>query len=163
VEHEGGFDRTTPRERFGRASRLRSPVDFQRVRRTGKRRQGRYLTLHFARAVSVPEANGAQVAPARVGFSVSKRVGSAVQRNLVKRRLREAIRRRLWNVAPGWDMIVTARPDAAMADYTALCNDIDTLLAQARLLRAPDRRNAATNGSTNQTASVTTSETKSET
>lgn len=135
MERERGPDRTTPDENFGRASRLRSSADFQRVRRAGRRRQGAYITLFFARA---EESDGAALAPARVGFSVSKRVGDAVRRNLVKRRLREAVRRQLWNVAPGWDMIVVARPEAASAEYTALRNDVLAALRQARVLREPD-------------------------
>lgn len=163
VEREDGSDRTTPRERFTRASRLRSPEDFQRVRRTGKRRQGSYLTLIFARATSSSVENGAEVAPARVGFSVSKRVGDAVRRNRVKRRLREAIRRWLWNVAPGWDMIVTARPEAAAAEYAALRDEVGALLAQARVLRSSGDHSKETNSATSGTTGVNTSETRGET
>jgi ribonuclease P protein component len=134
MERERDPDRTTPDERFGRASRLRSSADFQRVRRAGRRRQGAYITLFFARAEG---PDGAALAPARVGFSVSKQVGDAVRRNLVKRRLREVVRRQLWNVAPGWDMIVVARPEAASAEYTAVRDDILTALRQARVLREP--------------------------
>lgn len=130
MEREGDSGRIPPRERFGRASRLRTPAEFQRVRRSGKRRQGRFITLHFAR-------NADPDMPSRAGFSVSKRVGDAVQRNLVKRRLREAVRRRLWNVAPGWDMILGARPEAATAAYEALRDEVDELLGQARLLKTP--------------------------
>jgi ribonuclease P protein component len=133
VEREDGLARTTADEQFRRASRLRSSADFQRVRREGKRRQGRFLTLSFART---PQVEGAAPPPSRVGFSVSKRVGDAVIRNQVKRRLREAVRRRLWQVAPGWDMIVTARPEAASADFTALRGDVDGLFAQARVIGA---------------------------
>lgn len=145
MEREARLARTSPDEpvgraprhdeRFQRASRLRSADDFQRVRRAGKRRQGQYLTLGFARSELGDEG---AIAPARVGFSVSKRVGDAVTRNRVKRRLREAVRRRLWQVIPGWDMIFTARPDAAGADYTALRDELDALLTQARLLKLAD-------------------------
>ncbi len=163
VERDGSPDRTIPRERFTRASRLRSPEDFQRVRRTGKRRQGRYLTLIFARASSPTAENGAGVAPSRVGFSVSKRVGDAVRRNLVKRRLREAIRRRLWNVAPGWDMIVIARPEAVAAEYAALRDEVGALLAQAHVLRESGDHGKETSGATSDTTGVITSETRDET
>jgi ribonuclease P protein component len=130
------------------------------VRRTGKRRQGRYLTLFFARGTAV---NGTAIAPSRVGFSVSKRVGDAVRRNQVKRRLREVIRRRLWNVAPGWDMIVIARPGASTVDYEELRDEVDALLTQARVLREPDKQGNLTNDTTNDTTSERTSGNKSET
>jgi len=97
-----------------------------------------------------------------VGFSVSKRVGNAVRRNQVKRRLRDVIRRRLWNVAPGWDMIVIARPEAATASYDALRDDVDALLAQAGVLFDPASRGVTTSGATNQSTNKTTSQTKSE-
>ena len=129
------------------------------MRRTGKRRQGRYLTLFFARGTAV---NGTSIAPPRVGFSVSKRVGDAVRRNQVKRRLREVIRRRLWNVAPGWDMIVIARPGASTADYEALRDEVDALLTQARVLREPDKQGKSTNDTTSESTSGNKSETQSQ-
>lgn len=115
-------------ERFRRESRLRSPQDFARVRRKGKRQQGRWLTLSYARQPAEPR-------PTRVGFSVSKRVGPAVTRNRVKRRLREAIRRLLWKTVPGWDMMVAARPEAATATAADLAEEVCALLTRARLLR----------------------------
>jgi ribonuclease P protein component len=138
VEHDDAFVRTTGDdndggdERFRRESRLRSSLDFARVRRRGKRQQGRWLMLAYLRRVDAPDAANL---PSRFGLSVSKRVGSAVQRNRVKRRLREAIRRRLWKTLPGWDMILTARPEAADVEYAALADEIQNLLTRARLLR----------------------------
>ena len=71
---------------------------------------------------------------ARVGFSVSRRVGGAVVRNRVKRRLREVMRRRLAGIKPGYDLVLTARPSAADARTEALDQEIGALLARARLL-----------------------------
>ncbi|MBF6592600.1 MAG: ribonuclease P protein component, partial [Ktedonobacterales bacterium] len=62
-----------------------------------------------------------------------KRVGGAVERNRVKRRLREAARPRLAALAPGWDIIVTARAGAAQADFAALDAALAELLTHARL------------------------------
>ncbi|MDE3231339.1 MAG: ribonuclease P protein component [Chloroflexota bacterium] len=142
MEHDERVERTTGQERFRRESRLRAAGDFQRVRRRGRRQQGVYLTLAYARRVAeaAPEdgADGAEARPSlpsRIGFSVSKRVGKAVTRNRVKRRLREAVRRRLWKAQPGWDMIVTARPEAATAEYAALAGELYDLLSRARILR----------------------------
>ena len=141
MEHDDCVERTTGQERFRKASHLRSSQDFQRVRRRGKRQQGQYLTLVYARRADVvaasaePGVSGGVSLPSRIGISVNKRVGVAVRRNRVKRRLREAIRRRLWKTQPGWDMIVIARPEAADAEYTVLASELYDLLIRARLLR----------------------------
>jgi ribonuclease P protein component len=118
-----------------RAQRLRSPRDFQRVRAQGRRVSGKLLTLGYVAQV----AQGGQDASSlpqftRIGFSVSRRVGGAVVRNRVKRRLREVMRRRLAGIAPGYDLVVTARPDAASASVETLDQEIGALLARARLL-----------------------------
>jgi len=70
----------------------------------------------------------------RIGFSVSRRVGGAEVRNRVKRRLREVIRRKLARIAPGYDLVITARPGAADARMETLEQDVAVLLARARLL-----------------------------
>ena len=117
--------------RFRRSQRLRSPRDFERVRRRGRHISGTLLSLTYARRETEPEL--ATNAPTRVGFSVSKRVGGAVERNRVKRRLRESVRRRLAALAPGWDIIITARSGAAQAEYAALDAALTEALTRARL------------------------------
>jgi ribonuclease P protein component len=76
----------------------------------------------------------------RFGFSVSKRVGNAVTRNRVKRRLREAAR--LSNVIPGWDILLIARAGAGDSDYRELERSMTNLLKRAKLLR-PHRETPA--------------------
>lgn len=143
--------RVLGRERFRRTQRLRSPRDFQRVRRLGRHVSSPLLTLSYARQAPqpartrppgepLPEEAPPRVVtaaladtPTRVGFSVSKRVGNAVTRNRVKRRLREAVRHALADLPPGWDMILVARSAAATADYTTLNTTVRELLARARL------------------------------
>lgn len=75
-------------------------------------------------------ANGLTMS--RYGFSVSQRVGKAVTRNKVKRRLRQILR--VMPFKSGWDIIFIARPAVAQADYTSLQRRVIELLSRARLL-----------------------------
>jgi len=68
----------------------------------------------------------------RYGFSVTKKLGKAVQRNRVKRLLREVVGLR--SVRPGWDIVFIPRSAAVSADYHQLEEAITTLLAKAQLL-----------------------------
>ena len=71
----------------------------------------------------------------RVGFAVGKKVGNAVVRNRVKRRLRAAIS--AVTLAPGWDVVVIARPPAAALRYAPLSDGLFALLRRAGLLAPP--------------------------
>lgn len=68
----------------------------------------------------------------RYGLSVSRRVGNAVQRNRVKRLIRESIR--LMEVKPGWDVVFIARSPASTANYWRVKRAVEDLLSRARLL-----------------------------
>jgi ribonuclease P protein component len=72
------------------------------------------------------------LAGSRYGFSVSKRVGKAVVRNKVKRRLREILRP--LPLRPGRDIVFFARPAAADADFAALRDAALGLLSRADLI-----------------------------
>jgi ribonuclease P protein component len=93
------------RKQRGRLSRS---GDFDRVYRDGRSHANRYLVLYaFPRA----EAEGAD--GSRLGISVSRKVGGAVERNAVKRALREAFWELDEELAPGHDFVIVARPDSA--------------------------------------------------
>ena len=72
------------------------------------------------------------LALSRHGFSVSQRVGKAVTRNRIKRRLREILR--LTPLLPGWDIVFIARHKASGASYAELSKEVEKLLFQARLV-----------------------------
>jgi ribonuclease P protein component len=109
----------TPKRR-----RLSRSAEFERVYRQGRSKANRFLVLYaFPRegdapapalasdqASAPPQADG-QDGP-RLGLSVSRRVGGAVDRTRVKRVLREAFWAEAERLPPGADYVVVARPDA---------------------------------------------------
>lgn len=70
----------------------------------------------------------------RVGVSVSRRVGNAVMRNRVKRRIREVVRLSYPALPTGWDLLFIARPSAAAASYGAVADAVHQLLRRSGLL-----------------------------
>lgn len=75
--------------------------------------------------------------PAQVGFVVSKAVGPAVTRNLVKRRLRHHARERVSSLPGSSTLVVRALPAAAGASYAELVAEFDRCLDRA--VAAPAR------------------------
>ncbi|MDQ6622532.1 MAG: ribonuclease P protein component [Verrucomicrobiota bacterium] len=97
---------------FPRARRLKLPAEFARVRTEGGAQRGSLLVL------GVLPVGDEQ--PFRVGFVTSKRVGGAVVRNRVRRRLREIVRKHQHAIREGHLLVVIARPAAARATFSAL-------------------------------------------
>src|ERR1700729_2906543 len=90
--------------RSPRRGRLSKSADFDRVMRNGRSHAGRELVLYvFPRGGDEPP---------RLGLSVSRKVGGAVERNSVKRLLREAFALECERLPAGSDAVVIARPDA---------------------------------------------------
>ena len=72
----------------------------------------------------------------RVGVTVSKKLGGAVVRNRVRRRLREVYRLNEAKFAPGWDIVVVARSRCITADFQKLTNAYLSLAEKAGILEA---------------------------
>lgn len=103
-----------------RLYRVRENERFQEIRRLGRSYSDRLLVL-----CALPN----DLPYSRFGFSVSRRIGKAAQRNLVRRRTRESLRLRMDEILPGWDLVWIARTPIQSAEY----GEIDA--ACARLLR----------------------------
>jgi ribonuclease P protein component len=92
--------------RSPRRRRLSRSAEFERVYRQGRSKANRFLVLY-----AFPRADEAADGP-RLGLSVSRRVGGAVDRTRVKRVLREAFWEESTRLPDGSDYVVVARPEA---------------------------------------------------
>ena len=99
-------------------------ADFQRVWDDGKSYSQPLVILRTC-------ANGME--QCRFGFVAGKKIGKATVRNRAKRLLREAIRLRLAQIAPGWDIILIARNGAGTATFHDIDTAIGILLQRAKL------------------------------
>ena len=106
-----------------RQYRIRKNGQFQYVFRKGKGMGCREMSLIYVRAGRM-----------QVGFSVSKKIGNAVTRNRVKRRMRECFRLQMHTLKNGF-YVFAARPSAADAYYRQLEKDISGLLRRQGLYR----------------------------
>ena len=90
-----------------RRRRLSRSAEFERVYRQGRSKANRFLVLY-----AFPREEDAGDGGPRLGLSVSRRVGSAVDRTRVKRVLREAFWQEADRLPEGSDYVVVARPEA---------------------------------------------------
>ena len=98
---------------------------FRKLYRKGKSAAGKYLVLYCRR-------NGTQ--ENRIGLTVSAKLGHAVVRNRLRRRLRELYRLHENQFQPGWDLVVVARSRAVNAPYQKLEKAYLSLADQLGLL-----------------------------
>ena len=122
---KGSSDLSGPgsRARFSRSSRLLRHADFERVYKQGQRHFAAHMTVFYLR-----RAKGDAV---RVGFTVGRVLGGAVDRNRMKRRLREAVRR---NLPPGVpvDVVINPKKSLLTADFTELLDEVSRAFAVIR-------------------------------
>jgi ribonuclease P protein component len=102
---------------------LRQRAEFVRAQSEGKKLKGRHLLVIVA---------AGRTGGVRLGITVSRRVGNAVVRNRVRRRIREIVRGQLALLPRGFDLIVIAFPEAARAPFAVLNEELPCLLTRAR-------------------------------
>ena len=107
---------------------LTRPQDFAALQSDGTLRSHPLLSVRFLRT-------GLEVT--RFGFSTGRKLGGAVVRNRVRRRLREALRDMAPSFQPGWDVLIIARPALVDADHETLVGALRRVLTRGGVLGGP--------------------------
>jgi ribonuclease P protein component len=114
------------RLRFPTSVRLRRTGEFARLKHEGVSFHGKFMVLSVLKIPSQLSA--------RIGLITSRRVGGAVVRNRVRRRMRELVRADRLRLAPAFWLVLIARQRAAGADFEQLRREWRTLAFRAGLL-----------------------------
>jgi ribonuclease P protein component len=131
--------RQSPRQSLAGA-RLRKHADYQRAYAAGRKRQSASMSWFLA---PQPIAAGP-----RVGLTAGKVLGNAHERNRIKRRMKEALRRHLDLLPPGCDLILHPRRAVLTIDFKKLEAEIVRILQQAtaeavRMMQQPAKAEPA--------------------
>jgi ribonuclease P protein component len=120
-------------------TRLRKHADFQRAYAAARKRQSPSMSWFLAPRTDVqgPSGNAPLFSPqagfgSRVGLTVGKVLGKAHERNRIKRRLREVLRRHLDLLPQGSDLILHPRRSVLTIEFTKLEAEIVRILTQAK-------------------------------
>jgi len=105
---------------FPRAARLLKHADFERVYKEGRRHFSAHMTVFY-----LPRAAGS----ARVGFTVGRLLGGAVERNRIKRRLREAVRLQRSALKTAVDIVINPKKSVLTVQFPILSEEISRAFA----------------------------------
>jgi ribonuclease P protein component len=122
--------RRSPRQSLTEA-RLRKHADYQRAYAASRKRQS--ASMSWFLAPQTPAYSGAEFpAGPRVGLTAGKVIGKAHERNRIKRRMKEALRRHLDLLPPACDLILHPRRTVLTIEFTKLEAEIVRILQQAK-------------------------------
>jgi ribonuclease P protein component len=100
---------------FPRTARLLKHSDFERVYQQGRRHFSSHMTVFYLRQ---------EVGGARVGFTVGRVLGGSVQRNRIKRRLREAVRLRRSALKGAVDVVINPKKSVLTAEFSVVVEEV---------------------------------------
>jgi len=125
----GSTHRLGPGKRngFPRSAHLLRHADFERVYKQGGRHFAAHITVFYLRR---PQGSGL-----RVGFTVGRVLGGAVERNRMRRRLREAVRRHWPAAGAPADVVINPKKSLLKANFTDVLREVERafLLIQQKL------------------------------
>ena len=107
-----------------RENRLRKRYQFSYVYKHAKYYAGKCMVLY---------ALPSKTTDIKVGFAVSKKIGGAIQRNLVRRRLREIVRKQIPTLKQNYNIIVLAKENISQTKFAEQEADFEMLISKANL------------------------------
>jgi len=110
---------------------LKKNSHFQRVYKNGKSKASKNLVVYWLNNENINPVN-------RYGITISKKIGNAVVRNKLKRRIKDILRR--WDdnnyIKPGLDIVIIARKPVVDLDYHQIKTDLKKLLYRSSLINS---------------------------
>lgn len=116
--------RVEQRRTYPRSIRLLRHADFELVYKHGQRYFSASMTVFYLQRRPQSEAKGSEVQGFRIGFTVSRALGGAVQRNRMRRRLREAVRLNRPESTPDVDVVINPKKVVLTAEFESLVNEV---------------------------------------
>jgi ribonuclease P protein component len=116
--------------RFPRTARLLRHADFERVYKQGRRHFSASMTVFYwprpqaETPITQSDRSSTSAAGLRIGFTVGRALGGAVQRNRMKRRLREAVRMSRPAAGVAADVVINPKKSLLAADFAAVLNEV---------------------------------------
>jgi|ERR1700723_685320 ribonuclease P protein component len=105
---------------FPRTARLLKHAHFERVYKQGRRHFSPHMTVFYL----VQATDASQEKCARVGFTVGRVLGGAVERNRIKRRLREAVRLRRSNLMRAVDIVINPKKSILTLEFATVLEEV---------------------------------------
>ncbi len=118
LDSAGNTPTSTRRSAFPRSSKLLKHGDFQRVYKNGRRHFSGLLTAFY-----LPRTSQAGDGP-RIGTAVGRVLGGAVERNRIKRRMREAIRLHLAEMPFAVDVVINPKKNVLTAEFVEIEREV---------------------------------------
>jgi len=109
---------------FPRSARLLRHADFERVYKLGRRHFSASMTVFYWQRPDVAGVKPAAASGLRIGFTVGRALGGAVQRNRMKRRLREAVRLTRPAQAVSADVVINPKKSLLTVDFAEVVNEV---------------------------------------